>query len=101
MTRKKTKAMLEADRALIEAYDAANKTPDKAKTTTREKLIEEAEGLLEPGEEAHNREYLRGMCELISRAFPKQGLTTGDSAAKAAQEIAKMSFKRAFKVMYG
>jgi hypothetical protein len=31
MTRKKTKAMLAADRALIEAYDAANETPDKSK----------------------------------------------------------------------
>lgn len=37
---------------------------------SRTQTIKEARGLLEPGEERDNPEYLRALCELIARCFP-------------------------------
>jgi hypothetical protein len=54
---------------------------------TDQDMIEEAKDLLEPGEESRNQEYLRGMCELIARCFPREAETTGDRAEQIAREI--------------
>jgi len=73
----------------------------KTKSFTKGKLIKEAKGLLEPGEELRNREYLRGMCELVASVFPEQNSTTWDAAARVAEEITGKSFRQALKSMYG
>lgn len=48
-------------------------------------MFEEAKGLLEPGEERDNPEYLRGMCNLIASCFGKEGMPTDERS----QEIEK------------
>jgi hypothetical protein len=73
-----------------------------ASTVKLSVLIEEARGLVELDEMFGNREYVRGMCELIARAFPEDGQTTGDTAALVATRInRKVSFKKAFASLYG
>jgi hypothetical protein len=48
---------------------------------TFDRLLTESRGLLEPGEEANNPEYVRGMAELIARCFPGADLDTGTWAS--------------------
>ena len=48
-------------------------------------MIEEARGLLEPGEERDNFEYLRALCELVARCFP--GEDTPTEAERVARKL--------------
>lgn len=63
-------------------------------------MFEEAKGLLEPGEERDNPEYLRGMCNLIASCFGKEGMPTDDRSGEIEKQlIAKPKTK--LKVWWG
>ena len=57
------------------------------KPASYDDVIQEAAGLLDPDEWQDNAEYLRGMCELIARAFPVEDLDTEARATEVRYDI--------------
>lgn len=54
---------------------------------TEQDMIEEARGLLEPGEEGASPEYFRALTELVARCFGRPDMDTPGRASEVAAQL--------------